>query len=214
MYLKLHFLIYGGDVMFVAFEGIDASGKGTQIKRLEEYLKSIGEKVWTTAEPTDGPIGNMIKEIQKGNLISEPDEFTMLSLYVADRAEHQKEICNHISKNYWVLCDRYMYSSEAYQDIKDRYIQAWQLNEDFFKPNITIVLDIPEDVAIERIQKRGKPVEIFEKKEFLAKVRSKYKNLYYNNSGIYLVDGTKTEEEVFEDIKGIIDAYIDLAEGV
>lgn len=200
--------------MFVAFEGIDASGKGTQIKKLEDYLKSIGEKVWTTTEPTDGPIGRMIKEIQKGNLLSQPDEFTMLSLYVADRTEHQKEIGNHLFSDYWVLCDRYKHSSEAYQDFEDRYLRAWQFNEGFFIPNITIILDIPVDVAIERIQKRGRPVEIFEKKEFLSKVRDKYLEIYNNNENIYLVDGTKTEEEVFESIKGIIDAYIDLAEGV
>jgi len=196
--------------MFINFEGLDSSGKSSQVKKLKEYLESKGEKVWLTAEPTEGPIGKLIREIQKGNLIENPSEMTMMCLYAADRAEHQKEIEEHLNNTEWVITDRYKYSSEAYQDFDDKYVRAWELNEDFYEPNITFILDISTDEAIKRIQERGKPVEIFEKKEFLEKVKDKYDYIFGSDERnvIYKINGSLPEDEVFEQIKNIIDNHL------
>jgi len=196
--------------MFINFEGLDSSGKSSQVKKLKEYLESKGEKVWLTAEPTEGPIGKLIREIQKGNLIENPSEMTMMCLYAADRAEHQKEIEEHLNNTEWVITDRYKYSSEAYQDFDDKYVRAWELNEDFYEPNITFILDISTEEAIKRIQERGKPVEIFEKKEFLEKVKDKYDYIFGSDERniIYKINGSLPEDEVFEQIKNIIDNHL------
>lgn len=191
--------------MFISFEGIDSSGKGSQIQMLKDYFKN--KKVWTTVEPSNSPIGSFIREIQTGKLIENPEEATMLYLYMADRSEHQKEIKKHLDNNEIVICDRYLDSSEAYQDFYNTHPTASYLNFDFIKPDITFILDIPVEEAMKRIVSRGKPIEIFEKKEFLIEVREKYKNIVEKNldrRNVYLINGIGTKEEVFERIKEIL----------
>src|SRR5258705_6074651 len=94
---------------FIAFEGIDGSGKSTQAKLLSEKLLKTGYKIYSTFEPTDGPIGSMIRKIFKREI--EADHKTIAALYLADRLEHLLNKTNGILKQmeegYNIVCDRY-----------------------------------------------------------------------------------------------------------
>ena len=102
---------------FIAFEGIDGSGKSTQIALLEQRLKEEGIPVYVTREPTDGPYGAMLHTIMTGRL--DACEETIAALYVADRMDHIKNKRNgllaKIEEGITVLTDRYYFSSYAYQ---------------------------------------------------------------------------------------------------
>ena len=82
--------------LFIAFEGIDGSGKSTQVKMLAEKLISEGHKVYTTFEPTDSPIGSIIRNIMKGRM--QADHKTIAGLFVADRLDHLLNEVNGIVK--------------------------------------------------------------------------------------------------------------------
>ena len=102
--------------LFIALEGIDGSGKSTQIDFLAENLKMAGHKVYTTFEPTDGPVGSLIRNIFNHRI--EADHKTIAGLFVADRLDHLTNKTNGILKKmedgYTVITDRYYFSSYAY----------------------------------------------------------------------------------------------------
>src|SRR5262245_51231307 len=99
--------------LFIAFEGIDGSGKSTQVKLLSEKLKNEGHKVYSTYEPTDSPIGSVIRNIFKHRI--EADEKTIAGLFVADRLDHllnkTNGVLKKIEEGYTVITDRYYFSS-------------------------------------------------------------------------------------------------------
>ncbi|HAL81034.1 MAG TPA: dTMP kinase, partial [Mucilaginibacter sp.] len=103
--------------LFIALEGIDGSGKSTQVKLLTEKLEQAGHKVYTTCEPTDSPIGKIIRDIFTHKM--EADHRTIAGLFVADRLDHLLNKTNGIIKKleegYTVITDRYYFSSYAYQ---------------------------------------------------------------------------------------------------
>lgn len=199
--------------MFIVFEGLDGSGKSCQVQRLVEYLNKRNIKTWVTTEPTNNAIGTLIRNIQKGECIENPDRMTMMCLYAADRAEHIKEIQEHINNGEWVICDRYEYSSIAYQDqdISKNDISAKKLNKNFLKPDIVFILDIDENVSLKRINSRGNFKEIFEKAYILKKARRKYLRLSKENpKNTFVIDGTLSENEVFDNVLKIIEVKGDL----
>ena len=99
--------------LFIALEGIDGSGKSTQMTRLAEKLTSSGHKVYTTFEPTDSPIGSVIKNIMKGRI--DADHKTIAALFAADRLDHLLNGVNGIVKKmkegFTVITDRFYFSS-------------------------------------------------------------------------------------------------------
>src|SRR5687767_4680396 len=105
--------------LFLAFEGIDGSGKSTQVKKLAHKLAEEGHKVCTTCEPTTGPIGKMIRDIFNHRM--EGDQRTIAALFAADRLEHllnkQDGILKKLEEGYTVITDRYYFSSYAYHSV-------------------------------------------------------------------------------------------------
>src|SRR5688572_21811381 len=103
--------------LFIAFEGIDGCGKSTQARLLADKLISDGQKVYLTCEPTDSPIGSIIRNVMKGKM--EADHRTIAGLFVADRLDHLLNKTNGIIKmmedGFTVITDRYYFSSYAYQ---------------------------------------------------------------------------------------------------
>ncbi|MBP9197347.1 MAG: dTMP kinase, partial [Saprospiraceae bacterium] len=99
--------------LFIAFEGIDGSGKSTQVKLLAEYLAQSGHKVYTTFEPTDSRIGVMIRDIFNHRM--EGDQRVIAALFAADRLNHllnsQDGILKKLKEGYTVITDRYYFSS-------------------------------------------------------------------------------------------------------
>jgi len=159
---------------FIVFEGIDGTGTTTQLNILSRSLSQLGIPFYTTAEPTDSGIGQMIRKVLSGNYPVTPQ--TLAFLYATDRNEHlygTGGIQEHTRSGDLVICDRYFFSSLAYQgntcgiDIPER------LNQSFPLPSLLIYFDLSPETALSRISSRGTP-DIFERGEVLLKVSEAY----------------------------------------
>jgi len=156
---------------FIVFEGIDGSGKTTQAKLLAKRLNGT-----YTCEPTNGEIGELIRKILSGKKC---EKETLALLFAADRIEHVKKIEEKVKEGH-VICDRYVYSSLVYQStqgIEESYIL--EINKHAKRPDVVILLDVDLEIAMKRMEHRSK--EVFEKREFLKKIREKYLELANSN---------------------------------
>jgi dTMP kinase len=158
---------------FIAFEGIDGSGKGTQARLLYERLKELGRDVMLTAEPTKGQVGKIIREHMANPFL---DDRTLALLFAADRVEHiYREIIPALESNKWVITDRYVYSSLSYQgqSVDPGWLRS--LNTFALKPDLVVLLDLPTDKARDRLVKRESAFESFEKSiDFQNGVRNSF----------------------------------------
>ena len=141
---------------FITFEGADGSGKTTQIEKIKEYLENKGYKCLLTREPGGSDLGNKIREILL-HYDGEVDSLAELLLYMADRAQHVKKvILPALDQGIYVLCDRYIDSSVAYQgyarglDI-ERIMNLNSIATDGLTPDLTIVFDIETETAMKRV---------------------------------------------------------------
>ena len=194
--------------LFIAFEGLDGSGKSTQVKLLCENMKNAGLKVHTTSEPTDGAIGSIIRNIMKDK--SDVDHRIIAGLFVADRLDHLLNKTNGILKKmeegYSVITDRYYFSSYAYQGAHmslDWVIEANSLSADILKPDLNIYIDIPPDISIERLKKDRSSTELYETRENLNIVRKKYFEAFEQlkfKENIFLTDGNRPQELIASEI--------------
>ncbi|MBU0614833.1 MAG: dTMP kinase [Nanoarchaeota archaeon] len=192
---------------FIVFDGLDGSGKGEMIRRLEAYLKDKGNKVLVTREPTNGRFGKKAQEILKTEKDPKASAEKCLELFTKDREEHLTEIEDYPGI---VICDRYYYSTIAFQHTQglalERVIAA---NIEFKTPDITFILDLPPEIALKRISKRGAAKEKFEKLEFMKELRKNFLRLKDElEDNIVIIDASKTKEEVFEQINKEIDKII------
>ena len=196
------------DNLFIAFEGIDGSGKSTQIKILSERLKKEGHKVYVTFEPTDGPIGSIIKNIFNRRLAA--DEKTIAGLFVADRLDHLLNATNGILKKmeegYTVITDRYYFSSYAYHGVHvpvDWVIQSNSLSAQLLRPDINIYIDIPPEASMERLNKGRHSMDFYETLDNLTKVRNLYLDVIErlkDEENTVIVEGNRTTEAIASDI--------------
>ena len=194
--------------LFIAFEGIDGSGKSTQVKLLKDKLEHEGLKVYTTCEPTDSPIGKIIRDIFTHKM--EADHRTIAGLFVADRLDHLLNKTNGILKKlnegYTVITDRYYFSSYAYQSPHmdlDWVINANSLSANLRRPDLNIYIDISPELSIERIKKGRASVELYETLENLQNVRDKYfeaMELLKMDENVLITDGNRLTEVISGDI--------------
>ncbi|MEA1909545.1 MAG: dTMP kinase [Patescibacteria group bacterium] len=193
--------------LFFVFEGGDGSGQDTQAELLKKGLEEIGYKVWLTREPTDGLIGQEIRKILRKE--KSVGQQKIQELMVKDRAEHVREIEDKIAKGYIVISVRYFYSTLAYgvADGLD-YDYLWGLNSDFPRPDQVFYLDLEPRIALERIEGRGKPIEHFEREEFLQKVRQNFLSFLSNFPEFHIVDALPSIEEVHEKIVEIASKHL------
>lgn len=187
----------------IVLEGIDGSGKGTQIARLTDRLEASGYKVLVTREPSAGPIGTLIRQALAD--ASQFDEATMALLFAADRLEHIREMKAHLAAGEIVLCDRYVLSSLAYnsQTLTLEWILA--LNQEADKrlhPDLTLYFDLSEQIALARIGARGSDRERYETQRQLYQVREMYRMLadVRLDDNVVTIDASQTPEAIAEDV--------------
>ncbi len=158
----------------IAFEGLDGSGKSTQLDLLAAHLRAAGCDVVTTREPTEFPSGQRIREMARSGEELEPEE--ELSWFVEDRRVHVDEIIKPaLRADRIILTDRYYLSTVAYQGARGLdYEQILADSEDEFPiPDLVLLLEIDPKVAFERIHARGSEIEgVFERRDFLSLVAS------------------------------------------
>jgi len=182
---------------FVVFEGIDGSGKSTQARMLAQRLEQKGIPVLLTAEPSDGPVGAVIR-----SLTSRPDPEEEARLFTEDRRDHvQRVIVPALNAGRIVICDRYVYSSAAYQGARGMDPAA-VINDNFsfaLRPDVTFLLDLPVDLALSRIKAgRHAGFSFFEVREELEKVAGIYQSL--NDPTIIRINADDLPENIHEKI--------------
>ncbi len=164
------------DAKFIVFEGIDGSGKTTQAKLLAERLEGQGVPVLRTAEPTHGPVGTVIRSLK-----TRPEPREEARLFADDRRYHVEQVIEPaLKKGYTVVCDRFVYSSLAYQGARGENLNeivSW--NKPFaLKPDVILLLEVPVEMALSRISAaRTNKFSIFEKSETLEAVDEIYRSL-------------------------------------
>ncbi len=140
-----------GKGKFFALEGPDGCGKSTQLNMLAEWLKSENFEVRKTKEPTDNPIGKILRK-NLGNEIDMCPESEAL-LFAGDRAQHvSKEIRPQLEKGNIVITGRYLFSSLVYQSVRG-LSKEWieEINRHAIIPDLTIILDVPPETGLKRV---------------------------------------------------------------
>lgn len=192
---------------FIVFEGIDGSGKSTQINMLAKALSDAGIRVAVTAEPTDGDIGKLLRSYLKGERVT--DNRAIAPLFAADRLDHitcEGGILELLQKGKTVLCDRYYLSSYAYQAVDcdiDWVIEVNRAATELAKPDLHIFLDVPCEISMERVKNRGE-TELFEQLERQRKIRDNFFILFEklkDTENVFIVDGTKSPNEIAQEIR-------------
>ncbi|MCD6123250.1 MAG: dTMP kinase [Spirochaetales bacterium] len=164
---------------FIVIEGLDGAGTTTQLKLLDRELSLRNIPHHCTFEPTDFEIGRLIRDILHKKTKSNRD--TIALLFAADRNEHiyRKDggIIAHLTKKELVICDRYLFSSLAYQSVDCGFNFVFSLNSRFPLPEYLIYIDTPVMISQERINKRPGN-ELFDIKVFQEKVRKNYTDIF------------------------------------
>lgn len=180
--------------MFITFEGIDGSGKTTQLQLLAQHLRDTHDvEVVTTREPGGSAVGQLIRDILLGDTgrSTEIDPYTQVMLFAADRIAHMEQIIKPaLQRGAWVLCDRWEDSTRAYQgagnqltDNHDdtRFIETLNtMSRRHVVPHATLLFDIPAEVSAARVTGRGETKDRFEQQDldFRQRVRTAYLQLH------------------------------------
>ena len=164
---------------FFALEGIDGSGKSTQLKLLAQRLEQAGRPCLTTCEPTHRPMGALLRQVLTRQVRC--DSRVVAPLFVADRLDHllneENGLCKAVEDGLTVLTDRYYFSSYAYQSVDlplEWVIEANRPCAELLRPNATIFIDVEPELALERIAQNREGTELFETMERLTRTREQY----------------------------------------
>lgn len=190
--------------MFIALDGLDGSGLSTQSLMLRDYLLEKNNDVVLTKEQTEGLIGGIVKSAIRSEWKTSP--LALQILFAADRAHHvAMQIEPALEKNKTVICDRYILSALAYGSFGIDLDFMRNLNSKFRRPDINFIIDTPPEVCLERIRKSRSHLELFEEKDKLEKIRHNFLLVKNYFPETYMIDGNRSKEAVFEDIKKVID---------
>lgn len=189
--------------MFIVFEGIDGTGKSTQVKLLQELLESRGLAVTTSFEPTNGTYGKMLRASAtrpEGRYSLEEE----LELFLKDRAEHLTTLINPaLERDEIVILDRYYYSTMAYQGARGMNPADIRARNEVFatKPDIVFVLTLPVDISLERIGIRDGEGDAFEKRENLERCAEIFMSL--DDDNVHFIDAERPPALVHEDVRAL-----------
>ncbi len=202
--------------IFIAFEGIDRSGKHTQGELLQSYINGLGFKANFTQEPWWGEMtanDQRLKRIIGRQESAQPDEIQ--SLFIDNRARHlEHEImpCLNNGSDNFVICERYFMSTLAYGPATgsegiEKLLKTHEAIYNFIFPDITLIIDISAQEAVRRLNNKA---DVFEENAILERVRQNYLSLaiMFGNVKTVIIDGAKSPEEVFASIKPHVDNII------
>ena len=204
------------DAQFITVEGVEGAGKSTQLAFIESYLRQAGKSLVVTREPGGTPLGEEIREM----LLQPRDDGmagkTELLLMFATRAEHlAQKILPALDAGQWVLCDRFTDATYAYQGggrrlDKSLILDLENLIQGQHRPNMTIYLDLPVEIGLERARQRGE-LDRFEREDiqFFERVRQAYLDRAKQLPDVYrIIDASQTIDDVTEQIRVALDSFL------
>jgi dTMP kinase len=192
---------------FIVIEGLDGAGTTTQLSLIDQRLGDVGVLHCCTFEPTNGAIGRLIREILAKALPVRPR--TLALLFAADRTEHVESsgIRSHLEGGEIVVCDRYLFSSLAYQSIDCGFDFVLSINEGFPLPELLIFIDTPPDLCRQRRQNRSQS-DLFDSVPVQEEVRHRYEQAIdvfrHTSMNVRRIDGKPRAEEISENIWNIM----------
>lgn len=191
-------------MMIVSIEGLDGSGKSTIIEKVAEKLMKHNIDVLITSEPTNGPVGKLIKEYLKQQQI-ERDRNLEALLFAADRLWHWKNVIQPaVISGKIVITDRYLHSSLAYQStnlIEEKWIL--EINKYVPDPDISVFIDVPPEICLKRLKESGRSLSIMENIENLEVVYKRYLDLVKRGK-LRVINGLRRVEEISDEIVEVI----------
>lgn len=189
--------------MLIVFEGIDGTGKSTQIQMLSSFIQQFGIEVVTSFEPTRGEWGMKVRNAAvSGKRLSIEEEIDCL---LRDRMEHIKQLIEpSLAAGKWVLLDRYYLSMMAYQGASGVCVDEIQRKNEAFAiiPDVAFLLDIPVDLSLERIGARGNGKDAFENESFLKACADIYTQM--DMPWLHRIDATGSKSNVHNQIRKIV----------
>ncbi len=199
----------------IVLEGLDGSGKSTQIELLEQGLRRLGRRVLRTAEPTGSDAGALIRDALRGERTYTAAE--LAGLFLTDRICHNVDpesgIAKALAEGTDVICDRYYYSSFAYQSIGADlgWIMDMNLNcPQIARPDLCIFLDIDALSCKQRLDATREHLEIFERDaELMGDIRARFLEafrLLRGRENIRILDAARPAGQVAEDIFRLVTA--------
>ena len=196
---------------FIVLEGIDGSGKGTQLDLLKVRLEHAGHTVWVTREPSESKIGKLIRE-GLGDA-TKMDEATIALLFAADRLHHIHDIKAHLAQGDVVLCDRYVLSSLAYNS--QSLTLEWILDinkyaDSRLHPDLTLLFDLSAQDAMHRIDVRSDAKERYESQKQLLQIRDMYLMLaeVRHDDNVTVINAAQAPNDVHEAAWKAIEAIL------
>lgn len=195
---------------FISFEGIDGAGKSTQHAWAVDYLRTQGHTVVATREPGGTPLGEKLRAL----LLSEPMHLeTEALLMFAARREHIAEVIEPaLTRGEWVVCDRFVDASFAYQGggrglswQKLETLAQWVLGG--LQPDLTLIFDAPVAIAQQRLHAATANPDRFEQEQsaFFERVRAAYLKIATENPDrVRLIDATQTPSQINKALENII----------
>ena len=204
---------------FITVEGIEGAGKTSCLDLLEQRIRQRGHEVLVTREPGGTPLGEDLRQLLLGHRHDGMADDTELLLMFAARAEHlHAKIEPALAAGSWVLCDRFTDATYAYQGYgrgidlqRIAALETWVLGER--RPDLTLLLDLPVEVGLERAGRRSTP-DRFERQAltFFDRVRQGYLSLAAAAPGRFrVVDAAQSLDQVSRQVTATINAFLDSA---
>ncbi len=192
--------------MFIAFEGLDGSGGTTQIGLYEAALAAAGRTVCRTREPSDGPVGMLIRAQLAGGVVGDA-VFGML--FAADRRDHQdRTVQPALARGEVVVTDRYFLSSLAYQSQSLGLDRVWSFNAEFPAADAVVMLDLPPEECLRRVVARGGVRDRFETLDQLQRIAAAYEGAIARCTArgdrVVRIDASGTPETVHQRVRSAV----------
>jgi len=195
--------------VLIVLDGIDGTGKTTQAKRLLEALRSRGWDAVYFREPSDSKWGLAIK--RKAGVAGSLSPKEELDLFLKDRKENVRDnIKPALAKKKAIVCDRYYFSTIAYQGARGIDPEMIRVQNESFAamPDLVFILDIPPEKGLARIEISREKMDLhFEKEDYLAKVREIFRS--FRGKNIHHIDASRSEDATYQDIEKIVFPYLE-----
>lgn len=201
---------------FISLEGVEGTGKSTQLEFVIEHLRKHGKQVLASREPGGTEVGERIRDLLLSKDIEAMHAETELLLMYAARMEHVKKVIEPaLAKGMWVVSDRFFDATYAYQGYgRGLDLERIEILNQFtvadIHPDLTILLDVTLDVSEQRVNSRGQRDRFEnEERDFFTKVREGYLALADRDKDrIQVIDATKSLDQVQSDISITLDKFL------